>query len=448
MVSRGIGMKAELINLGEVIMAALLKKGADGVIVIPIHTDKLMVRFSNNKVTVVQNWNVRGADVLALFGKRRIVSRFEDVSMKAIEAGVERMTKEVKSMPEVTDLPEIPAQRSFPDHFADGAIDADRISGGVESAIDSALKAGAERVSGVFTATISRDAFLGSNCVSGYDERPLYELNVRAFRGEASGQGISCATRLGGIDPEAAGGDAGRVVKLSGITATWHEGKYDVLFGPIIGANLMERVGEACSAFSVEAGMSSLAGRLGQKVISGEISMTDDGASEDALNSRSFDDEGTPTKPNVLVDRGVLISYLHNSTTAKRFNVSSTGNAGWIRPSAWSLVVGGGDFGFDELLEELKNGVFMVSNWYTRFQNYSTGDFSTISRDGAFLVKEGEVVGAIKGVRISDNLIRLFSAVDRVGSEREWIKWWEVRTPIKMPALISRQVTLTSAQGS
>jgi PmbA protein len=194
--------------------------------------------------------------------------------------------------------------------------------------------------------------------------------------------------------------------------------------------------------------MSSLASRLGQKVISGEISMTDDGASEDALNSRSFDDEGTPTKPNVLVDRGVLISYLHNSTTAKRFNVSSTGNAGWIRPSAWSLVVGGGDFGFDELLEELKNGVFMVSNWYTRFQNYSTGDFSTISRDGAFLVKEGEVVGAIKGVRISDNLIRLFSAVDRVGSEREWIKWWEVRTPIKMPALISRQVTLTSAQGS
>jgi len=100
------------------------------------------------------------------------------------------------------------------------------------------------------------------------------------------------------------------------------------------------------------------------------------------------------------------------------------------------------------MMEELGNGVYLVSNWYTRFQNFSTGDFSTISRDGAFLVKDGEVAGAIKGVRISDNLIRLFSAVDCVGSESGWIKWWEVRTPVKMPALISRGVNLTKAQGS
>ena len=441
-------MKEELFQLGEGIMAALLKRGADEVIVIPAHRDTLMVRFSNNKVTVVQNWNVRGADVLAFFGKRRIVSRFEDVSEKAIDAVVERIAREVKAMPEVPDLPEMPHSRSFTDHVTDEGIDADYIGKGVGIAIDSALKAGAERASGVLVATIARDALLGSNGARGYDERPLYELNVRAFRGEASGQGISCGTRMGQIDPEGAGGDAGRVVKLSSNTATWQEGRHDVLFGPIIGANLMERVGDACSAFSVEAGISSFAGRLGEKVFSGAMNITDDGASEGALNARLFDDEGTPTRPNILVEGGILRSYVHNSSSAKRFNTSSTGNAGWISPSAWSLVVGGGSFGFPEMLEELRNGVYMVSNWYTRFQNFSTGDFSTISRDGAFLVKDGEVVGAIKGVRISDNLTRLFSTVDRVGAERKWIKWWEVRTPVMMPALISRGVNLTKAQKS
>jgi len=441
-------MKEELFQLGDVIMGALLKRGADEVMVIPAHRDTLMVRFSNNRVTVVQNWNVRGADVLAFFGKRRIVSRFEDVSVKALEAGVERIARQVRAMPEVPDLPEMPHPRSFPDHLTGERIDADFISKGVGIAIDSALKSGAERASGVFVATIARDALLGSNGARGYDERPLYELNVRAFRGEASGQGISCGTLMSQIDPKGAGSDAGNVVKISSNTATWQEGRHDVLFGPIIGANLMERVGDACSAFSVEAGTSSFAGRLGEKVLSDAMSIIDDGASEGALNARLFDDEGTPTRPNVLVEGGILRSYLHNSSTAKRFNTSTTGNAGWISPSTWSLVVGGGPFDFTEMLEELRNGVYMVSNWYTRFQNYSTGDFSTISRDGAFLVKDGEIAGAIKGVRISDNLIKLFSAVDGVGAERKWIKWWEVRTPVMMPTLISRGVNLTKAQGS
>ncbi len=440
-------MKGELFSLGENILSSIMKKGADGAIVIPSHVDKLMVRFSNNKVTVVQNWNVRGVDALAIFGKRRVISSFEDVTPRGIKAGVDRIAKEAKAVPEVPDLPEIPAPHEFRDHFTESTVDEDSIGEGVGIAIAAALRGGAERVSGVFVATISRDAILGSNGTSGYDERPLYELNVRAFKGDASGQGLSCATRLQGVDPERAGSDAGRIVKLSEAKSKWEEGRRDVLFGPIIGANLMERVGDACSAFSVEAGTSSLAGKLGEKVFSERLTVADDGASEESLNSRSFDDEGVPTGTNVLVEKGVLRSYLHNSATARRFDVASTGNAGWISPSAWSLSVGGGELNQEELLEELRDGAYIVSNWYTRFQNFSTGDFSTISRDGAFLVKGGELAGAIKGVRISDNLLRVLSAVEGVGSEREWIKWWEVRTPTKMPAIISLGVNLTKAQG-
>ncbi len=442
------GPKEDLFRLGEGIIDSLLKLGADGAFVIPTHWDTLMVRFSNNKVTVTQDWSVRGVNTLALFGRKRIVSHLEDLSSRAVEAWVERIAKQAQAIPEMPDSAEMPPGSSFPDHPTGEKIDADQMGEGVRSAIESALRAGAQRVSGIFIATISHDALLGSNGARGYDERPLFEFNVRAFNGEASGQGVSCSTRMDGIAPEKAGGEAGEVARLSSSRVQWQEGRHDVLLGPIIGANLMERVGDACSAFSVEAGTSSLGGRLGEKVFADALTVTDDGASDDAPDSRSFDDEGMATGANILIEKGVLRSYLHNSSTAKRFKTSSTGNAGWISPSPWSLVVGKGSRCFSELLEELDNGVYMVSNWYTRFQNYSTGDFSTISRDGAFLVKNGEVAGAIRGVRISDNLLRLFSGVDGVGAERQWIKWWEVRTPVLMPALISRGINLTKAQGS
>lgn len=441
-------IKGRLCRLGEELVDALLKEGASEVIVIPAHTDKLMVRFSNNRVTVLQDWNVDGASVLAIFGRRRIVSHLEDVSKGAIKAWVEMASRQAKAMPETLDMPTLPKPIRFTDHPTEERIDAEVMAEGVRTAIDSAIAGGADRASGVFIATISRDALVGSNGSSGYDERPLFELNVRAFHGEGSGQGISCGTRMGELDPEAAGREAGRLAKLSETALKWQEGKYDVLLGPMIGANLMERVGNACSAFSVEAGVSSLAGKLGEKVFSEAITITDDGSSEGSPHARLFDDEGTPTRPTTLVERGVLKSYLHNSSTAKRFKVESTGNAGWISPSPWSLVVGEGAIGAEELVEELKEGAYIVSNWYTRFQNYLTGDFSTIARDGAFLVRDGEIAGAMRGVRISDNINRLFSAVEGVSSERRWIKWWEVRTPTLMPSILSRGVTLTRAQGS
>jgi PmbA protein len=444
----GGGMKDELFRLGEGVVVSLLKLGADDVIVTPAHRNTLMVRFSNNKVTVIQDWNVRGVDALAFFGRKRVISRLEDVSGKSVEAWVAKIVRQAKAIPDVREIAGMPDANSFPDHITAEKIDAERIGQGVASAIDSALEAGAQRVSGVFVASISYDALVGSNGSKGYDERPLFELNVRAFGGEASGQGVSCGTRMSVIHPEVAGRDAGEIAELSRNTVKWQEGKHDVLFGPIIGANLLERVGDACSAFNVEAGISSFSGRLGERVFSESMNVTDDGASDESPDARLFDDEGTPTGRNRLIENGILRSYLHNSSTAKRFKTSSTGNAGWISPSPWSLVAGTGSSNPAQMMDELGDGVHLVSNWYTRFQNYSTGDFSTISRDGAFLVKNGEVVGAIKGARVSDNLIRLFSAVDCVGAESKWIKWWEVRTPVKMPALISRNVNLTKAQGS
>jgi PmbA protein len=440
--------KDGLFSLGERILREMQRRGADEVMVLPSERESMMVRFSNNKVTVVQNWTMAGVDVLSVFGNRRIISRFDDTTEEGLARSLDRVSKAVPMIPESLDLARLPQGRKFADVCNRQKIIPEKISDDVSLAINSALREGAERVSGVFTASLRRDAMVGSNGAEGYDERSSFELNVRAFEDGNSGQSLSCGTKMGELGPERAGEEAGTIVHLAKRTEKWEEGRYDVLLGPIIAANLLEDIGDSCSAFSVEAGTSCLADKIGQQVLSPLIKLEDDGAGEDGLGSRSFDDEGVPTRSNLLIDRGILKTYLHNMTTAKKYNTASTGNAGWIAPGTWNLKVGAGELSIDESLHELKNGIYMVSNWYTRYQNYGTGDFSTICRDGTFLVQNGEIKGALKGARMSDNLLRVFGALKALGKERRWVRWWEVRTPTLIPQMIVADVNLTKAQES
>ncbi|MBC7112880.1 MAG: TldD/PmbA family protein, partial [Candidatus Methanomethyliales bacterium] len=396
-------MKEELFSIGDEVLKVLLQKGADGGIVIPVHKDRIMIRFANNRIIVVQSWSVIGAEFLCILNRRRVIGRIENLYGDAVKSSVERALAEAKLVPEDKEFVPVPEGKKYPARKATEVINPERMSEGVGDAIDSALKEGAERVSGAFTGDITRRCILSSTGTDGYDERTSFELNVRAFKGEASGQGLSCATSMNFIDAKGAGEEAGWIAK-EGVNLTgWSEGRYEVLFGPIIAANLIEHLGEAASAFLVEAGLSCMADKIGERLFSEDLTVIDDGSSEDGLCSRTFDDEGIKTRKNTIVEEGVVKGYLHNVKTAKKFKTESTGNAGWIMPLPWNLIVEGGKVGFKEALEDIKNGLYIVSNWYTRFQNYSTGDFSTIPRDGIFLIENGVIKGSLKGVRISDN---------------------------------------------
>ena len=222
-------------------------------------------------------------------------------------------------------------------------------------------------------------------------------------------------------------------------------GKYEVLFSPTVAANLIEAVVNASSAFSVEAGTSYLADKLGKKVASDCVSVTDHGRLRGGLGGRAFTDQGVPTRSTPVIEDGVLKGYLHNLTTAKKWKTLTTGNAGIVSPHPWNVEVRAGGSTYDEMVKGIKRGVVLTSNWYTRFKNYRTGEFSTVPRDGAYLVENGKVTASLKGMRVSDELERLFSSVSALSKDREWIEWWEVDTPTLCPWLLASEVSITRA---
>ncbi|MEM2058571.1 MAG: metallopeptidase TldD-related protein, partial [Thermoproteota archaeon] len=89
----------------------------------------------------------------------------------------------------------------------------------------------------------------------------------------------------------------------------------------------------------------------------------------------------------------------------------------------------------------------LTNSWYTRHQNYKTGDFSTVIRDGAFYVEDGEIKHPVKGLRISDNLQRIISNIEELSDKLYGVLWWEVTIPTYVPTAIIRNVRITKAFG-
>jgi len=87
-----------------------------------------------------------------------------------------------------------------------------------------------------------------------------------------------------------------------------------------------------------------------------------------------------------------------------------------------------------------------VNTWYTRFQDYRNGDFSTIPRDGIFYIEDGEIKESWQGIRISDNIPRIFSNILDVSNETMQVKWWDEVMPSLIPYVLVKDVNITKSK--
>ena len=442
----------ELHNLNETAIAAAKKLGVDDGVALSSKGADSMIRFANNSVSVANRVEEAELTVYLAKGGRKAIASTSNLDLASVRKFVADLFASMKGLPQSEYVP-LPDK---PNKFSPSALSHDKKIGALDEelpdlakvAIDSAAKAGGKRSAGVINAGQWTAAILASNGTKGSDTRTAITLNIRSFaEKEASGHGLSCSSSLSGFDPEEAGRRAGEGAKMMREATEPDAGKYSVMLSPTVASNLVETVAGSASAFSVDAGTSYLVDRLGKKVASPAFELTDHGVTDGGLGGRVFDDEGLRTRTNKIIEDGVLRSYLHNLTTARKWKTKSTGNAGFVSPHPWNLEVGKGDSSYGEMVREMKKGIVLTSNWYTRFKNYRTGEFSTVPRDGAYLVEGGKVTKSLKGMRAGDDLLRLFSSVRLLSKKREWIQWWEVDTPTLCPWILVDGMTITRAYG-
>jgi PmbA protein len=423
--------------------------GADEVVAETTFGKYRQVRFSRNQVDITVAWNDYVTDVTLAWKRRVVATQIHD--FRDVDASIKRLVGLAKASQENPMFGGF-AEGSF--RYATGK--ADRRLEALENptelvfeAVDAAEKeAGSEVDCGGILFTKFEDIYLvSSGGPAGVDARSGVELSIRAFsEREASGHGVECSSTLEGFEPSRAGRKAGEIAKLARHPRVGDEGVYNVVFDPLIFGSVLGVWAGMVSAFNVMVQLSVFVDKLGKKVGPDIVTLKDNPAAY-SVSQRVFDDEGVPTRENVFIDHGVLKTYLHNASTAKIFKTRTTGNAGLVAPSPWNVEMEPGDLGKDELFEKVDKGLYLTNTWYTRFQNYARGDFSTIPRDGIFLIENGEVKESLKDLRLSDNVLSMLDNVAAVSKERQHVHWWgEADPPSLSPYVLIKDVHMTRSK--
>ncbi len=403
-------------------------------------------RFSNNQIDITVAWNDYLTDIALAWNKRLVATQIQNFqNADKIIKQLFRLARVSKENPTYGGIAK--GMFKYPKSTADKKLqELESPSKYVFEAIEAAKKeVGKEVNAGGILFTKYEDVYLASSeGPTGQDARSAIELSIRAFSQiDASGHGVECCSLLKDFKPFKAGEKAGRIAKLAKNPRQGEEGKYDVIFDPLFFGSMLSTWGEMASAYSIMIQLSVFVKKLGQKVASDTVTLRDKPA-EYSVNNRSFDDEGFPVQENVFIDHGVLKTYLHNTSTAKIFKTKTTGNAGLIQPIPWNIEMDPGDMSRDELFSQVKRGLYLTNTWYTRFQNYATGDFSTIPRDGIFLIEDGEIKQSWKDLRLSDNALRLLNQITAISKERQHVHWWlEVEPPSLSPYVLAEDIQLT-----
>lgn len=235
-----------------------------------------------------------------------------------------------------------------------------------------------------------------------------------------TGFGIQYAHRFKCLDPELVGREAAfRAVRMLGAGTTCTR-KTAVLLEPYVAASLLGTMGQALSAEAVQKGRSLFAKKLNTKVASSLINVIDDGTLAGGIHTTPFDAEGVPARRTSLIKEGVLQGYLHNTYTAARDGVASTGNSvrfsfkGPPQVGMTNIFITPGELSESQLIKELDQGFYITDIMGLHTANPITGDFSVGA--AGLLIENGELTKPIRGVAIAGNMMELFELIDGIGN--------------------------------
>ncbi|MBA7575862.1 Metalloprotease PmbA [subsurface metagenome] len=196
-------------------------------------------------------------------------------------------------------------------------------------------------------------------------------------------------------------------------------GKMPVIFTAQELPNLINAIELGINGMRLVKGDSPLIGREGEKAL-GDITLIEDPFIPGAPGSRPFDDEGVPSRRNVIFDNGEFGSFLFDSDTAGDAGRISTSNANRGMLSVpeiglSNLVVSSGVSTLGEMTAGMKEGIIVHGVLGGGQSNLLAGDFSLNVMLG-FLIRDGEYAGRITDTMVSGNVYEAFNAVSALNS--------------------------------
>ncbi|MGA8154423.1 MAG: TldD/PmbA family protein [Terriglobales bacterium] len=195
-----------------------------------------------------------------------------------------------------------------------------------------------------------------------------------------------------------------------------------VVLDPLVAVSILDHIFEGVNGDSVYRGASFLAGKLGQKIAGDRVNVIDDGTMPGGFGTSPFDGEGVPTRRTVVIENGVLNSYVLNTYTAKKLGLQTTGNAS--RGLAGTPGIGPGNYFLQpgtktpqQIISEIKDGLY-VTEFLGHGANLVTGDYSRGA--SGMWISGGELAYPVEEITVAGNLKEIFFNITEIGNDLEF----------------------------
>ena len=215
--------------------------------------------------------------------------------------------------------------------------------------------------------------------------------------------------------------------------------KVPVIFEPRTARQFLGDIFDAVNGSSIYRHASFLAGKLGEKIACDTLTVVDDATIPGLFGTTPFDDEGAPSRRTVVIERGVLKSYLLNSYSARKLNLKTTGNAS--RGITGNAGIGPGNFFIEagalspeQIIAGVPNGLY-VTELIGGGGNTVTGDYS--SGAAGLWIENGKLTYPVSEITIAGNMQQMLQQIDQVGSDLEF------RGAVAAPTILIREMTVS-----
>ncbi len=433
--SRGLLGEAEAFSILE---DALRGSPADQTEVVLLTDSTDVTRYANSEIH--QNVSQANTRLSVRVAVGRAVARVFTNSLdpellrRTIDEAV-RLARMQAPNPRFQSLPApqmgIPQQQSSPQSFFNSTADlsAEARAEAVGRIIDAAAAEGYSAF-GTYRSSASELAVVSTTGVRSY--APFTTVYLKALVEGPHGTGFSDALDRDNdrIDGAQVAREAVGKCRANCYQVEVEPGDYEAIFEANAVADMLRfPVVWGMDARSVLDGQSFMSGRMGEHIASDRVSIWDDPTDPRCL-PMAIDYEGLPTTRVDIIKSGVARGPVYDAETAIEAGTQSTGNAGdpfggYVSgPAADHIVMHEGSSTLDGMVKDVKNGVWVTRFHYTHCPDPKRVIATGTTRDGTFLIRDGEIAGALKNLRLEMSVLDLLSSQQEAGAGKLCQDWW------------------------
>ncbi len=436
----------ELEKLAELVIK---KKKVDEVELRISHSDSSLTRFANSRIHQNVAQESTSVSIRAIKGKRvgsaGVTNLDEKYVLSCLRnaekiAGLQPEDPNFKGLPEPKEIKR--AAKKYSEETAKHPPE-DKANM-VSNMINYADKRGVDRIYGAL-ATVDSSIFIAnSNNVSCWDKFSRADLSTTVIadwdKDRGFGRGEACSGDIKNIDHMNVIEKAVDKGLNNLDTVSVDPGEYTVILEPMAVNSLVLYLSMmGFSAKAVQEQRSFMNGKFGDRIMDERINIVDDAYDINTLGY-NFDFEGMPKQRVDMIKDGIANAVVYDTYTAgKEEDKESTGHAlpmpSSMSPFPLNPIMEGGDSSVQEMIDETDKGILITRFNYCGIIHPVKSIVTGLTRDGTWLIENGEVKDPVKNLRFTQNLLDAFDSVDLIGKQQELFSMGYIAGHVLCPAL-------------